>query len=295
MTGFIYPAVVASTWGGGWIMKLFGVGVIDFAGSGIVHLTGGISALAGTVVLGPRKDRWTRPEEFDPHSLPLIVLGTFILWFGWYGFNCGSTQKMDEASAELAAHVAMTTTIAAASGGIVVFFLRFAIYRRYDVGGLCNGILAGLVSITAPCANVLGGSALMIGVVGGFVYQFASMLLRKLKIDDPVDAVPVHGFCGIWGAIAAVLFDMGQGHDHFHGRSGFSCMTDHDGNCRDGLFGDALAAQLLMIGFIVAWSGLLSGLVFFLLKLTGCLRVDEATEDSGMDAAKHSPERAYAI
>jgi len=142
---------------------------------------------------------------------------------------------------------------------------------------------------------VEAGSALAIGIIGGFVYQLASMLLRKLKIDDPVDAVPVHGFCGIWGVLAAVLFDMGQGHDHFHGWSGFSCMTDDDGNCQDGLFGEALAAHLIMIGFIVAWSGLLSGLVFFLLKLTGCLRIDEATEISGMDAAKHSPSKAYAM
>jgi Amt family ammonium transporter len=276
-------------------MQLFDVGVIDFAGSGIVHLTGGVSALAGTVVLGPRKGRWTNPEEFDPHNLPLVVLGTFILWFGWYGFNCGSTLAMDTASGELAAHVAMNTTIAAATGGIVVFFLRFAIYRYYDVGGLCNGILAGLVSITAPCGNVESGSALAIGVIGGFVYQLASMLLRKLKIDDPVDAVPVHGACGIWGVIAAVLFDMGQDKGHFHGWSGFSCMTDADGNCQEGLVGDALAAHLIMIAVIVAWSGCLSGVAFLLLKLTGRLRIDDATEDSGVDAAKHSPSKAYSM
>jgi Amt family ammonium transporter len=295
MSGFIYPVVVAWTWGYGWVMQLFDVGVIDFAGSGIVHLTGGVSALAGTVVLGPRKGRWTNPEEFDPHNLPLVVLGTFILWFGWYGFNCGSTLAMDTASGELAAHVAMNTTIAAATGGIVVFFLRFAIYRYYDVGGLCNGILAGLVSITAPCGNVESGSALAIGVIGGFVYQLASMLLRKLKIDDPVDAVPVHGACGIWGVIAAVLFDMGQDKGHFHGWSGFSCMTDADGNCQEGLVGDALAAHLIMIAVIVAWSGCLSGVAFLLLKLTGRLRIDDATEDSGVDAAKHSPSKAYSM
>jgi len=295
MSGFIYPVVVSWTWGYGWIMKLFEVGVIDFAGSGIVHLTGGASALAGTVVLGPRKGRWTNPEEFDPHNLPLVVLGTFILWFGWYGFNCGSTLGMDAASGELAAHVAMNTTISAATGGIVVFFLRFAIYRYYDVGGLCNGILAGLVSITAPCGNVESGSSLVIGLVGGFVYQLASMLLRKLKIDDPVDAVPVHGACGMWGVIAAVIFDMGLDKDHFHGWSGFGCMTDDEGNCQEGLFGDALAAHLIMIVVIVVWSGLLSGATFFLLKLTGCLRIDEATEDSGVDAAKHSPSKAYSM
>ena len=295
MSGFIYPVVVAWTWGYGWVMNLFDVGVIDFAGCGIVHLAGGVSALAGTVMLGPRKGRWTNPEEFDPHNLPLVVLGTFILWFGWCGFNCGSTLGMDAATGELAAHVAMNTSIAAATEGIVVFFLRFAIYRYYNVGGLCNGILAGLVPIMAPCGNVESGSALAIGFVGAFVYQFASMLLRKLKIDDPVDAVPVHGACGIWGVIAAVLFDMGRDKGNFHGWSGFACMTDDDGNCQEGLFGKALAAHLIMIVVVVVWPRLLSGVAFFLLKSTGCLRIDEATEDSGVDAAKHSPSKAYSM
>ncbi|CAK0806553.1 unnamed protein product, partial [Prorocentrum cordatum] len=297
MTGFIYPVVVAWTWGYGWIMMLFDVGVIDFAGSGIVHLTGGISGLAGTVVLGPRKGRWENPEAFDPHNLPLVVLGTFILWFGWYGFNCGSTLGMDQDAGLLAAHVAMNTTLAAATGGIVVFFLRFAIYRYYDVGGLCNGILAGLVSITAPCGNVEAGSAVVIGLIGAILYQLASMLLRKLKIDDPVDAVPVHGACGIWGVLAAVFFDMGTlgGNDHFHGWSGFGCMTNEEGECAEGLFVDALLAHLIMIGVIIAWSGILSGVVFFLLKLTGCLRIDSETEDVGVDARKHSPSKAYSM
>jgi len=247
--------------------------------------------------LGPRKGRWENPEAFDPHNLPLVVLGTFILWFGWYGFNCGSTLGMDQASGELAAQVAMNTTISAATGGIVVFFLRYAIYRHYDVGGLCNGILAGLVSITAPCGNVESGSALVIGLIGAIVYQLGSMQLRQLKIDDPVDAVPVHAFCGMWGVIAAAVFDMGTlgGDDHFHGWSGFSCMTNDDGTCQEGLISNAIAAHLIMIGVIIAWSGTLSGIVFFLLKMTGLLRIDPATEDVGVDAKKHSPSKAYAF
>jgi Amt family ammonium transporter len=300
MTGFIYPVVVAWTWGYGWIMALFDVGVIDFAGSGIVHLTGGVSGLAGTIVLGPRKGRWENPDEFDAHNLPLVVLGTFILWFGWYGFNCGSTLGMDEGTGYLAAQVAMCTTLAAATGGIVVFFLRYAVYRYYDVGGLCNGILAGLVSITAPCGNVEAGSAVVIGLIGGLVYQMASMLLRKLKIDDPVDAVPVHGACGIWGVLAAVIFDYGstrwdEPFEQFHGWSGFACMLADDGTCADDLVGDAFLAHLIMIGVIIAWSGVLSGLVFAVLRLTGMLRIDPDTEDMGMDAKKHSPSKAYAM
>merc|ERR1719454_2411095 len=203
----------------GWLTKpdkdvkkhLNEVGFTDFAGSGIVHLTGGMGALMGAIVVGPRKGRFdqgTSEDAFNPHSLPLVVLGTFILWFGWYGFNCGSTLGMSSTSTgALAAQVAMNTTLAAATGGISVFLIRYAIMKKYDVGGLCNGILAGLVSITAGCGNVESGSAVAIGLIGAFVYQGASMLLVKLKIDDPVDASPVHGACGIWGVLAAGLFD----------------------------------------------------------------------------------------
>jgi Amt family ammonium transporter len=296
MAAFIYPVVVAWTWGYGWLVDLFDVGYMDFAGSGIVHLCGGASGLAGTLVLGPRKGRFERPDEFQAHNLPLTVLGTCILWFGWYGFNCGSTLGMSDASTgALAATVAMNTTIAAAVGGITVFFLRYGISHQYDVGGLCNGILAGLVSITAPCGNVEAGSAFAIGFIGAVIYQGSSMLLVKLKIDDPVDAVPVHGFCGIWGVLAAALFDWGNGLDHFHGWSGFSCMTDDTGDCQEGIWGKVFGVQCIMVIVICLWSGILSGITFFLLKLTGYLRIDEATEEIGIDAAKHSPSKAYSI
>ncbi|CAE7646555.1 amtB, partial [Symbiodinium microadriaticum] len=166
MTSFIYPVVVAWTWGYGWLDSVLDVGYMDFAGSAIVHLTGGVSALAGTVVLGPRKGRFENPEEFECHNLPLVVLGTFALWFGWYGFNPGSTLGMHTGdTGAMAAQVAMNTTLSAATGGITVFLLRYAIMKKYDVGGLCNGILAGLVSITAGCGNVECGSAFAIGLL----------------------------------------------------------------------------------------------------------------------------------
>eukprot|EP00441_Pelagodinium_beii_P000482 CAMPEP_0197703992 /NCGR_PEP_ID=MMETSP1338-20131121/125717_1 /TAXON_ID=43686 ORGANISM="Pelagodinium beii, Strain RCC1491" /NCGR_SAMPLE_ID=MMETSP1338 /ASSEMBLY_ACC=CAM_ASM_000754 /LENGTH=592 /DNA_ID=CAMNT_0043287891 /DNA_START=61 /DNA_END=1840 /DNA_ORIENTATION=+ len=345
MASFIYPVVVAWTWGYGWLSTVLDVGTMDFAGSGIVHLTGGVSALAGTAVLGPRKGRFEKPDEFEAHNLPLVVLGTFALWFGWYGFNPGSTLGMsdketgalaaqvamnttlaaatggisvfllryaivfgwygfnpgstlgmsDKETGALAAQVAMNTTLAAATGGISVFLLRYAIVRKYDVGGLCNGILAGLVSITAGCGNVESGSAVAIGLLGAFVYQGASMLLVKLQIDDPVDASPVHGACGIWGVLAAGLFDWGEGLDHFNGWSGWSCMQDGDGNCQTGIGGTAIAAQLILVISVVAWAGTLSGLAFFALKKTGMLRIDESTEDAGMDFRQHSPPKAYAL
>lgn len=297
MTSFIYPVVVAWTWGGGWLATVFDVSYMDFAGSGIVHLTGGVSGLAGTVVLGPRKGRFVNPEEFEPHNLPLVVLGTFALWFGWYGFNPGSTLTMKTGNdGALAAQVAMNTTLAAATGGITVFVLRYFITKKYDVGGLCNGILAGLVSITAGCGSMECGSAFATGLIGGFVYQGASMLLQKLKVDDPVDASPVHGFCGIWGCMAVALFDWGKGFDHYHGWSGWSCTPGSDGvSCKTGANGTGLGANVVMVLMIIVWAGLLSGISFFVLKRTRMLRISEEVEETGMDSHHHSPPKAYSL
>jgi len=296
MAAFIYPVVVAWTWGYGWTASVFDVGFMDFAGSGVVHLTGGVSALAGTIVLGPRKGRWENPEEFEAHSLPLVVLGTLALWFGWYGFNCGSTLQMHTAATgALGAQVAMNTTLSAATGGITVFVARYFITHMYDVGGLCNGILAGLVSITAGCGNVESGTAILIGLIGGLLYQGSSMLQQRLKIDDPVDASSVHGACGLWGVLACGLFDWGRGFDHYHGWSGFNCMTDDDGNCRTGIGGKAIAAQIVFCLAVITWAGTISGITFFALKKFGHLRIDEETEEMGLDQTHHSPARAYAI
>eukprot|EP00435_Cladocopium_sp_Y103_P032994 s2492_g8.t1 len=277
MTAFIYPMVVAWTWGGGWMYTLWDVGYMDFAGSGIVHLTGGAAGLAGTVVLGPRKGRFEHPEEFEAHNIPLVVFGTFALWFGWYGFNPGSTLTMKGSNdGALAAQVAMNTTLSAAMGGVMVFLFRVFLTKKYDVGGLCNGILAGLVSITAGCGNMECGSAVVTGLIGGLVYQSASMLLQKLKIDDPVDASPVHGFCGVWGVMAAALFDWGTGASHFHGWSSWSCMAKSDGSCRTYIGGTAIAVNAAMCFVIIAWSASLATITFAVLKKWGALRIDEA-------------------
>jgi len=299
MAGFIYPVVVAWTWGYGWIAQVE-TGFMDFAGSGIVHLTGGISALAGAAILGARDGRYEkgREEEFYPHSLPLVVFGTFCLWFGWYGFNCGSTLGLNNAeNGALAAQVAVNTTLSASAAGIIVFSLRYGITRLYDVSGLCNGILAGLVSITAGCGNVENGSALAIGIIGAFVYQGFSMLLQKLQIDDPVDASAVHGACGIWGVLAAALFDWGNGFDHFHGWSGFHCMqvSETDPTCQTGIGAKALGVNVLMVCMICLWAGGLSTIAFAILRVTKLLRIDEETERLGMDETKHSPSKAYDI
>ena len=195
------------------------------------------------------------------------------------------------------AEVAMNTTLSAATGGITVFILRFALLRKYDVGGLCNGILAGLVSITAGCGNMECGSAVATGFIGAVFYQGSSMLLQKLKIDDPVDAAPVHGFCGIWGVLACGLFDWGKGFDHYHGWQGFGCMpvSETDSSCKTGIGGSAIGAQFILIIMVILWSGILSTIIFLLLKITGALRISEEVEEVGMDSHHHSPTKAYAL
>merc|ERR1719409_2110202 len=180
MSSFIYPVVVCSTWGYGWLEtfhKDFPAGYIDFAGSGVVHLCGGIGALMGAAIVGKRTGRFDpdKADEFNPHSQPLIVIGTFILWFGWCGFNPGSTLGMsDSGTAMMAAHVMMNTTLSAAIGGVTVFLVTYAITKKYDCAALCNGILAGLVSITAGCSNVESGSAVLIGLLGGLIFVGSS-------------------------------------------------------------------------------------------------------------------------
>jgi Amt family ammonium transporter len=273
-------------------------GYIDFAGSGVVHLCGGIGALVGAIIVGQRTGRFDekKQDEFQPHSQPLIVLGTFILWFGWCGFNSGSTLGMSDAgTAMVAAHVMMNTTLSAATGGVTVFLVTYAITRKYDCAALCNGILAGLVSITAGCSNVESGSAVLIGLLGGFIYFGSAALIKKIKVDDPVDASSVHGTCGIWGCLAAALFDFGAGMDKHHGWGGFSATSwTEDGETKYMSTGDAVAVNMVEVFFVIAWSGGMSAIVFGILRVTKLLRVDEETESSGCDHECASP-TAYNI
>lgn len=288
MTALIYPVVVGSTWGGGWLSSAFAdVNFIDFAGSGIVHFTGGVGALVGAIVAGPRVGRWTNPDEFVPHSFPLIVLGTMILWLGWYGFNCGSTLSMHTgAQGALAAQVAMNMTVCAATAAMTVFLMKLFVLppRVYDVGALCNGILVGHVSITAGCSNVEVGSACFIGFVGGLIYLGASALLQKLHIDDPIDAFAVHGAGGAWGLMAASLFDWGKGFDEVHSWSGFDCMRDElTGSCLRNRGGSLVLANLVELAFIAGWAGAMSLLVFSALRVCGLLRTADEVQLKGLD------------
>jgi len=301
LAAFIYPVVAAWTWGGGWLNDFNDTGYFDFAGSGIVHMTGGVGALLGAIIVGPRKGRFAgtdlkerileTPRLFEPQRVPMILLGTLILWFGWYGLTCGSVRSMNSVEKGfMAAQVAMNTTIAACMGGLVVFLMRLGFCSKLDVPGFCNGILAGLVSISAPCGNVECGSAMCIGLCGGVIFQAFSMLLKVVKVDDPVDAFAVHGACGMWGVFAAALFDWGKGFKTVHGWRGFRCIRDASGaNCAglvDGLGKDLVASNMLEILSILGWVGVLCAISFLPLKLGRFLRYDEKTEEGNSNEAK---------
>jgi Amt family ammonium transporter len=234
-------------------------------------MVGGVAALMGAMVVGPRNGRWERPEDFAPHNPALCVLGTLVLWFGWYGFNGASTLSMkSSADAFSAALVCMNTTLAPSAAGLVVFLLRAYVFspKCFDVMAICNGILGGLVSITAGCGSVEPGESLVIGLIGAFFYQGASMLMVKLKIDDPLDAFAVHGACGFWGVLAAGLF--GEGNGAFYG-------------------GDQLGVQIVAGLLIAAWVGIPSLLLCLALKKVGLLRASDEVQADGMDLHEHSP------
>jgi Amt family ammonium transporter len=293
MTSFIYPIVVYWGWSGSGFLyyhddageskSVVGPAFIDFAGSGLVHLTGGVGALCGAIIVGPRNGRWdeSKANDFDGHSVPFCVLGTFFLWFGWYGFNPGSTGSMhDAATANTAGLVAVNTTLAPCVAGLLVFLLRALVFppRLLDVGAFCNGILAGLVSITAGCAAVEPWEAIIIGLLGGFVYQGISMLMKKLKVDDVVDAVAVHAGCGLWGILAVGFFG-----------------NPDEGIGGNGVFygGDQLGTQIFAAFLIIVWVGVLSTLIFLPLRLLGMLRMGDEFQEKGADIMEHSPSKAY--
>jgi Amt family ammonium transporter len=295
ITGFIYPVVVHWGWSSdGWASAFatgsvgnpdgaFKTGMVDFAGSGIVHTTGGVAALCGAAVVGPRTGRFDdakKPISMPGHSTTLQVMGTFILWLGWYGFNPGSTLGIaNPAYAAGAARCVVTTTLSAAAGGIMVILLEKIVGdHTWSVGAACNGILAGLVSITAGTSVMLPGLAFLTGCLGGIVYFSASkIVLNVCKVDDPLDAFAVHGSCGFWGVTAAALFaDKNLGYASCSGGGLFM-----------GGGGDGLAVAMSFLFATIGFVGTLSFLMFFLLKKIGILRVSAEVEAAGMDVSKH--------
>lgn len=271
----IYPIEGHWTWGGGWLSEM---GFHDFAGSTVVHSCGGVIALAGAMVLGPRIGKYTKSGKsiaIPGHNLTYGALGVFILWFGWFGFNPGSQLAAEGTENAIAiSHVICTTNMAAATGGIAAMFLTWALYKKPSLSLVCNGILAGLVGITAGCDMVSIGGAAIIGLVCGVaMVGSVSFIDHVLKIDDPVGAVSVHGVCGILGTVMTGMFAMDGG--LFYG-GGFSF----------------LGVQCLGSLVTCVWSFCLGLLTFVILDKVHGIRVEPRIEEEGLDIYEHG-ETAY--
>lgn len=264
ITGLIYPISGSWQWGGGWLNQM---GFHDFAGSIIVHAVGGFAGLAGAILLGPRIGRFGvdgKSKAMPGHNLPLAALGVFILWVGWYGFNPASQLAIvgaDNTNAVML--IAVNTTLAAAAGGVVSMITVWILHKKPDLTMALNGILAGLVGITANCDAVTNVESIIIGSIAGIIVVAGVKLLDVLKIDDPVGAFPVHGMCGVWGGLACWIFG-----------------------------GYPMVAQIVGSVVIPLWSFGTMLILFGILKKVGMLRVAPEEELRGLDIGEHG-EEAY--
>jgi len=262
MTGVIYPIQGGWTWGGHAVPFIGELSYSDYAGSGIVHMAGAAAALSGVLFLGARKDKYSadgKAKAIPGANLPLATLGTFILWMGWFGFNGGSTLKLSSMGvANEVANVFMNTNAAAAGGLIAALLLARVLFGKADLTMALNGALAGLVAITAEPADPSVGLATLIGAIGGVLVVFSIVLLDKLKLDDPVGAISVHGTVGIWGIFAVLLSDAEA----------------------------TFLGQLTGLLVIFVWVFVTSSIVWFALKLVFGIRVSEEEEFEGVDAAE---------
>ena len=299
VSGFIYPIFAHWVWGpGGWLNSgSWGIlssiapdDVIfrDFAGSTVVHTVGALLALAGAVALGPRLGRKFAKDgggPTSPHDLNIAAIGAVILWFGWYGFNPGSTlSAMDSVGI---GRVAANTTLAACAGGLVAVFFVYPRSKKWDVGMAINGLLGGLVAITAPCYWVTPGYAIIIGAIAGVLVPLATDLLERLKIDDPIGAVPVHGICGIFGTLAVGLFAAGT--YGLPGPDGADNSTPIKGLFTGGGTDQLVAQALGSLTCIVVVGGVGFALMFAIRQLPGSynLRLRRDEELEGIDIVEH--------
>jgi Amt family ammonium transporter len=262
LTGVIYPISGSWHWGGGW---LYNQGFYDFAGSILVHAVGGFAGLAGAIVLGPRIGRFGKDKTPMPgHNMTFAALGVFILLIGWYGFNPGSQLAIasyDDVNAVML--IAVNTTLAAAAGAVFAMLISWIVDKKPDLGMALNGILAGLVGITALPDGVNNIQAIIIGAIAGLIVFGGMKLLEALKIDDPVGAFPVHGLCGVWGGIAVAIFgDYGE---------------------ETGSFATQLTGSLV----IPIYAFVTMFILFTILKAVGLLRVSEEDEMVGLDLSEH--------
>ena len=270
ITALIYPIVVSWGWGGGWLADQ---GFVDFAGSGLVHLVGGVAALMGAIIIGPRLGKFKdgKPQAIPGHSTPMAILGVMLLFIGWFGFNPGS-----ELAADLAVPIiAVFTAFAAAAGGVTAMFVSWAILKKPDVSMTGNGMLAGLVAICSGIGDMNPAGTLATGAIAGAIVVVAVLAIERLGVDDPVGAFSVHGICGFWGLIATGLFattnSTGGGNTGLLAGGGA------------GLLGTQVLGGLAIAGFVAITSGTL----FLALKAMGILRVSADEEIAGLDISEH--------
>lgn len=273
MTAVIYPIVVRWQWGGGWLYQL-STPFHDFAGSTIVHLTGGVAAFAAAKALGPRIGRYGtdgKPRAIPGHSIPFAIVGCFILLVGWFGFNAGSQLGADP----VIGRIATTTLIAAGAGAVMAALVTRLQSGKTDVAMTGNGLLAGLVGITAGCYAVSTIGALIIGLVSGLIVVFAVSFFDKIRVDDPVGAISVHGVCGAFGTIAVGLFS----------------NEESEGFIAKGLFygggTDQLVSQIIGVVAVATFVFVASTIMFAVIKATIGLRVSEQEEREGLDVHEH--------
>lgn len=254
---FLYPITGSWKWGTGW---LDGKGFYDFAGSTLVHAFGGFAALAAILILGPRRGKYTKDgvKPILPHNLPLANIGVFMLFLGWFGFNGGSVLSADP---EGVSRVFVTTAMAGFAGGLGAIFASWIVLKKPDLSMGLNGMLAGLVGITAGADVISPWMSVVVGMIAGVIVVFSVLFFDKLRIDDPVGAVSVHGVCGIWGTMAVGFF---------------STNADH-----------SVGTQLLGTLSISAFAFVTSGALFFLIKMVMGVRVDAQEEEEGLDVAEH--------
>ncbi len=275
ISSIVYPIVGHWIWGGGWLSDM---GFADFAGSTVVHTVGGVAALVGTSMLGPRQGKYGidgKPNVIAGHNIPLASLGVFILWFGWFGFNAGSTLSVGDGS--LIGRIAINTCLAGAMGGLIAMVTVWKRFGKPDLSMAMNGALAGLVAVTAPCAYIEPWAAITIGATAGYIVIRGVELLDKLQIDDPVGAFPVHGMCGVWGTLCVGIFgkaSLGLAHNGFI----------YGGNPMQ--FGIQIIGSISTVAFIVVSMSV----IFKFIDCTVGLRINKEEELRGLDIGEHGME-----
>jgi Amt family ammonium transporter len=277
VSAIIYPIFGKWVWGGGWLATLpFGAGARDFAGSGVIHAVGGLVAFTGAVMVGARRGKFNKDKTANPipgHNMAFVVLGTIILFFGWFGFNPGSTLAATDLRISV---IAVNTFLAGVTGGVVAMYVTLMRTGKADLGMACNGALVGLVGVTAPCAYIAPWAAVVIGGIAAVIMMTSvNFVENRLKVDDPVGAVSVHGAGGLWGLLAVGIFADGS----YGGVSGL-------------VVGDAsqLVAQLITMATVIVWALGTGFLLFALIKNSMGLRASEEEEIKGLDITEHGTE-----